>query len=645
MPPSRQALLVASTFLLILSGLPLAALARTSDSTHFRALDAGNFSGEYRGLLLEDGDRTTVGAVRLVVNRKGGGSISLQLAADDRRVGRVTIARSGEIRAEFDSAGWSADLQADSDGEMESTIFSGTVVVGDRSFSVSLARRISSQAAAPLVGLYTMVAAQHLTEGTPKVSRLLPGGGVMVRASVPAHRETVAIGALFVAPTGAVRFVGFAGGPSAGSRGRRLAQGTSLVGNGSWLAFTPSARGGALGGRARFADHPASDFAGDFGWRRSEDPDDSQSLALRVRGSRYLPQLGMDASRRWRLRSIELPAGGADSASELRLVANGSALRPIDGGPAEVVRFSRGSGVLSGIVADENGNALALVGVAFQKTYAAHGLTRRSDGGSGVFSLRAIDPVRTFATLSESASFSMGYGAVHTSAGGNASSAELSVTRLNEPSATGVVLGGTGSVGVTTTSANGGTLSPGSSAGVLTMAGELNVYEVGSSGATLTILPPSTLGIGSGTINLSGGTLSLGLVKTGAGAVQSEPAGGLSVINGTWQASDTIPPQTNGSTLPLTGVNFAAPGIGAVTSLLDPGLLVLDTGSASPLLTVNAGNVLFRPPGSLILCGAPPLQTGLLFGAPGAVSNPSFLIIQPPNAETSLGDSGPLPSP
>ena len=225
----------------------------------------------------------------------------------------------------------------------------------------------------------------------------------------------------------------------------------------------------------------------------------------------------------------------------------------------------------------------------------------------------------------------------------SASGAEIFATRPSESSLIDGWIGGTGSFGGATFT-SGGTISPGSSPGAITTAGALILesgshYEIGSLGAgTLTVS-----GSGSGAINFSGGTLSLGLVKTGSGTAQLGSEVAVPVLSGTLQGSDTIL-VINGSSSSFTGGTFVT----AAPSGLASGSLVLNTpGSAYPVFTghTDTVNLLVGTPRRVILSGTSLLQTGLLLGGPGAVLDPSLVISYPPHEETSPGDSGSLPSP
>ncbi len=95
LPGPAALFILATTFLLLAGPLIPTADARIGSEGHLATFDSSEFSGDYRGLLLDEDESAPVGSLRLIVNSKGHASVSLQVTAGDRRVGRVSIDRQG----------------------------------------------------------------------------------------------------------------------------------------------------------------------------------------------------------------------------------------------------------------------------------------------------------------------------------------------------------------------------------------------------------------------------------------------------------------------------------------------------------------------------------------------------------------------
>ena len=326
--------------------------------------EAGNYVGLVHGDSLD-----TSGFVRAVINKSGRGTFSVNFGHGE--TGASALVWDG---SQISSAKSNSPIQvALSPAALPGggVGLSGTLMLNGSSIFVTLAKGTAPSYVDSVLGQYTVV----FKSSQPQVS----------------STDVAGIGTLTVSKKGKVNFRGIL------NDGTLLVQKTTLDSSGGWPLYIKEHDGSIISGDITFSNESESDLSGTIHVQRLTEeagaPD--TDLALDLAGSIYDPSLAWSAASGWKLTRVEdggspetLPSDlsvsgnfltNLTSLNALAIFAHSSLLGGALDVPAVGVLLDPGSGMVIGGYGVKLDELHAMIGVEYQKTHSAFGLTRIVD--------------------------------------------------------------------------------------------------------------------------------------------------------------------------------------------------------------------------------------------------------------------------
>jgi len=527
---------------LVVLPLAFASWSALADSAPL-GVTAGSYSGVVQGGLI-----ASTGFARATINARGTGSLALKFGQSPQKAVKLSfssghlLGASGKIRV--DLVPGSNDL-------------AGTISDSGEAIAVDLTLNVAPADAAPLSGQYTVVLED-------------PSAGA-------AFSEDVAgFGTIRLNTNGSFSFTGLL------SDGSAITQGGALNSGGQWQLMATTQGGGTLSGQVTFADVAETDCAGAIVWKKpasKKDGTPEQDVTLSLVGSRFDSTLLWNADPFWALNASD--DGGATSDFSVSLQPSGNLLRAIGAHGASVF-LDNTSGYVFGIYGSGAADLHGMLGVAYQKTGAAFGLTVAFPTIKPGASVGHAVPNVALSSLTKASSWSSIIGPIKNRQTGMFAIEGQETNTVNN----------TGSGAVTTVSAGSLTISgsTGYTGGttVNTGGGAVFIGPIGPTGGTQ---DGGIVKTGSGTLTLNSGNTSTGTTTVGSGTLTMNSG---ATVGGTLNGGITT---VGGGTLTLTGVV-------PITVLQVPVTVPINIGTLTSIPT--SGATISAPPvdgGTLTLSG------------------------------------------